>query len=218
MLRRARRIAVTLGGLGLLALMTGCTVGPDYVRPPVEVPAAYKELTGWKVAQPADEAIRGAWWALFADPQLDALERQVEISNQSLVAAEAQFRQAQALVGAARAGYFPTAAIGGSATRSRASSNVGAASSAGGTVSAPGRTVSEFALPFDASWELDLWGRIRRTVESSRASAQASAADLEAARLSARAELARITSSCARSIGRRSCWTRRSRPTRSPSS
>jgi NodT family efflux transporter outer membrane factor (OMF) lipoprotein len=190
MTRRGAGRAVTPAcALGLLVLVTGCTVGPDYVRPPVGVPAAYKELDGWKVAQPSDAAIRGAWWELFADPQLDALERRVDVSNQDLVAAEAQFRQARALVGAARAGYFPTAAIGASVSRSRQSSSVGGPP-AGGGATTPGSTTTEYALPLDATWEPDLWGRIRRTVESSRASAQASAADLEAARLSLHAELA----------------------------
>jgi NodT family efflux transporter outer membrane factor (OMF) lipoprotein len=191
MRRSAGRAVRTLARvLGLLALVTGCTVGPDYVRPSVGVPAAYKELDDWKVAQPNDEVLRGAWWELFADLQLNALERQVDISNQNLVAAEAQVRQARALVRAARAGYFPTAAAGASVSRSRQSSNVGGVSGTAGSVSAPGRTTTEYALPLDVAWELDLWGRIRRTVESSRASAQASAADLEAARLSAQAELA----------------------------
>ncbi len=169
----------------LLALLSACTVGPDYVRPAVEVPAVYKEVDGWKTAQPKDDIIRGAWWELFNDPDLNALEEQIDISNQTVVAAEAQFRQARALVQAARAKYFPTVTIGLGVTRSRQSSTI-----ITGLSGARQNTVTEYSLPIDVSWELDLWGRIRRTVESSRAGAQASAAVLETARLSVQAELA----------------------------
>ncbi len=158
----------------LIALTTACTVGPDYVRPTAETPAAYKETEGWKVAQPADEEIKGSWWEVFGDLQLNALEEQVNISNQNIAAAEAQFRQARALVQAARALFFPTVSAGASFTRSR--------SSAG--------TTSNYLLTGDAVWEPDIWGKVRRTVEASEAGAQASAADLEAIRLSSGAELA----------------------------
>ena len=95
-MRRGRLTLVTVAGV--LTLMTGCVVGPDYVRPTVITPAAYKEVDGWKVAQPKDDVIRGAWWEIFGDPQLNALEAQVSISNQNLVVAEATYRQARALV------------------------------------------------------------------------------------------------------------------------
>jgi NodT family efflux transporter outer membrane factor (OMF) lipoprotein len=168
----------------LVATLSACTVvGPDYVRPTAITPDAYKEIDGWKVAQPKDAVIRGSWWEMFGDPQLNALEPQVSISNQNLAVAEAQYREAQALVREARAAYFPTATIGIGANRSGASTTTG-------TGSARRTTVSDFSLPIDVSWELDVWGRIRRTVESNQASAQASAADLEAARLSAQAALA----------------------------
>ena len=169
----------------LVATLSACTVvGPDYVRPTAITPDAYKEIDGWKVAQPKDDVIRGSWWEMFGDPQLNALEPQVSVSNQTLAVAEAQYRQAQALVREARASYFPTATIGIGANRSSASTTTG-------TGSAPRRTaVSDYSLPFDVSWELDVWGRIRRTVESNQANAQASAADIEAARLSAQAALA----------------------------
>ena len=168
----------------LLAVVTGCAVGPDYVRPPVAAPDAYKEIQGWKVAAPRADVLRGAWWEMFGDPQLNALEEQVDISNQNVAAAEAQFREALALVREARAAYFPTVSIGVGVTRSRTSGGAGSRTTGNGT------TVNDYTLPINASWEPDVWGRIRRTVESQRASAQASAADLEAARLSARASLA----------------------------
>ncbi|GFE58826.1 efflux transporter outer membrane subunit [Geobacter sp. AOG1] len=166
-------------------LLGACTVGPDYVRPtPVEtMPTVYKELEGWKVAQPRDGNIPERWWELYDDPALNSLEEQVAISNLTVAAAEAQFRQARALVQAARAGYFPSVSAGASATRSRSSANLGNGRSGGATV-------SDFQLPLDLTWELDLWGRIRRGVEASQANAQASAADLAAVTLSTQAELA----------------------------
>jgi NodT family efflux transporter outer membrane factor (OMF) lipoprotein len=178
--------------VAVLALATSCTVGPDYVKPVVDVPADYKERQGWKVAEPRDDAIRGDWWQLFRDPELSALEARVDVSNQTVVVAEAQLRQARALVEQARAGYFPTVTAGASVTRSRQSSASGGAStgSTSGGTRAPTGTFTDYTLPVDASWELDLWGRIRRTVESSRAGAQATAADLESARLAVHAELA----------------------------
>ena len=181
---RLRRAYLTLRTIaGVLWLVAGCTVGPNYVRPTVLVPPAYKEMEGWKVAQPKDETLRGAWWEIFQDPLLNSLEERVNISNQNLAAAEAQVRQAQAAVQAARASYFPTLSIGASVINSRQPTSLG-----GG---APTRhAVTNFSLPLQASWELDLWGRIRRTVESQEASAEASQADLESARLSAQDTLA----------------------------
>jgi NodT family efflux transporter outer membrane factor (OMF) lipoprotein len=166
--------------LGVLTLFTGCAVGPDYVRPAAEVPASYKEIEGWKVAQPKDHLIRGAWWEVFNDPYLNGLEEQGNISNQNVAAAEAQFRQARALVQVARAGYFPTVTVGASLTRSSRTGTTGASPTA----------TSDYLLLADASWEPDLWGRVRRTVEGSKASAQATAADLESTRLLVQAELA----------------------------
>jgi NodT family efflux transporter outer membrane factor (OMF) lipoprotein len=167
----------------MLVIFTACAVGPDYVKPKDEVPAAYKEAAEWKVAQPQEAVVRGAWWKIFQDPQLDALEEQVNISNQNVAAAEAQFRQARAAVQAARAGYFPNLSIGAQATRSLASANAG---NALGTTN----QVSDLLLTGTASWEPDVWGKVRRTVEASQAGAQASAADLESLRLSTQAALA----------------------------
>ena len=169
---------------GGLTLLNACTVGPNYVRPRTVIPPAYKEMEGWKVAQPKDHLIRGAWWEIFNDHQLDALEEQVNISNQNVVVAEAQYRQARALVQAARSSYYPKVTIGASLTRSRSSSTL----SQGRVTS--GSTTSDYSLPIDVSWEANVWGRIRRTVEATQAGAQASAGDLEAIRLSAQAELA----------------------------
>jgi NodT family efflux transporter outer membrane factor (OMF) lipoprotein len=170
-----------------LTVFTGCTVGPNYVRPPAQVPESYKELEGWKVAQPRDHLIRGAWWEIFNDPQLNELEEQVNISNQNVAVAEAQFRQARALAWAARAAYFPTVTVGASFTRYRSSANAGGGK--GATAGATAAT-SDSLLLGDVSWEPDLWGRIRRAVEASRASAQASAADLGSTRLLVQAEIA----------------------------
>ena len=168
-----------------LGLLGACAVGPDYVRPPVETPAAFKE--SWKQAEPRDHEDRGKWWQVFNDPLLDSLQEQVNISNQTLARVEAQFRQAAALLDSARAATFPNLTGGVSTTRSRASST---------TIAQPSATpvsrgvVTSHNLPFNATWEADLWGRIGRTVEANAAGAQASAADLEAARLSAQAQLA----------------------------
>ena len=181
------RYKIALAAATCLAL-AACTVGPDYVRPTAPVPAAFKESAGWKVAQPADGKLAQAWWQLFNDPQLTALEAEVVISNQNVLAAEAQVRQAKALVQAARAGYYPTATVGASVTRSQRGV---ASSSSGGINPASGvQNSTDYSLPFDLSWEADVWGRIRRTVEASGDSAQASEADLAAAQLSAQAELA----------------------------
>jgi len=167
-----------------LLLISACSVGPDYVRPAFETPPAYKENEASKSSQSLDDVVSRNWWEIFADPELNTLEDQVEISNQNIAQAEARFRQARALVQAARAAYFPTVTVGVGVTRTAPSATAGS-STARNT-----QTFTEHSLPVDVSWELDVWGRIRRTVESNEASAQASAADLEAATLSARAELA----------------------------
>jgi len=174
---------------GALILLTTCTVGPNYVRPATEIPGVFKEMEGWKVAQPKDHLTRGAWWEIFNDPQLNALEEQVNISNQSLKVAEAQFRQARALVQVARAAYFPTVTVGASFTRARISPNAPSVAGATGTTGASSPPYSDYLLGADVSWEVDLWGRVRRTVEASKATAQATAADLESTRLLVQAEL-----------------------------
>jgi len=163
----------------LAATVSGCMVGPDYVRPAAPTPGAFKEALGWKTAQPRDDAPRGNWWAAFRDANLDSLMSQVDMSNQTIQAAEAQVRVARAATQAARAGLFP--AVTGSAVALRSSR---ASGSAGAGVA------NSYNATLDLSWEIDLWGRARRGVESSQASAQASSADLAAAALSAQALLA----------------------------
>jgi NodT family efflux transporter outer membrane factor (OMF) lipoprotein len=160
----------------LLLLLAGCAVGPDYHRPDAPTAAAFKELDGWKPATPADLADRGAWWRVFHDPLLDELESRVEISNQTLREYVAAYEQSVAVVDEARASLFPSVSLAPSVSR-------GKTSSAGKTSSSLGATAS-------ASWELDLWGKLRRTVRGEVASAQASAADLANARLSAQSQLA----------------------------
>src|SRR5262249_20698176 len=150
------------------------------------VPAGYKEQ-GWKIGEPQDAINRGAWWSVYEDPLLDSLERRVDVSNQTLKAAEAAFRQSRAIVAAARAGYYPTVDASFSAQRS-GFGNGGRGTSWRSGGGGGGQTL--YDLSATASWDLDLWGRIRRLVEGDIANAQASAADLASARLSAQASLA----------------------------
>ena len=187
----------TVCALLLLApwYLTDCTVGPKYQRPAVESAPAYKEAEGWKLAQPGDAALHGNWWELFGDSQLNALEQQVNVSNQNIAAAFASFMQARAVVKEAQSQYFPTLTVSPSVSRTRSSATL--AAGAGGTTSGTttiagsgGGIFNNFDLPFDASWTPDLWGRVRNTVRGNVAAAQASAADLENTRLTAQAELA----------------------------
>ncbi len=181
------------GAVATAALLSACAVGPDYRLPDAPVPAQYKEARpqpGWKIGQPAAAVERGDWWAIYRDPVLDALVRRIDISNQNLKAAAAALRQSEEIVAEARAGYFPTGAVGLQAQRSRSG---GSASSGGGSssfvVGSGGRVGSFFTGDVAASWTPDFWGQIRRTVESNVAGAQASAADLANARLSAQGTL-----------------------------
>ena len=170
-----------------LVFLAGCNVGPDYVRPPVETPAAYKENSaelGWKPAEPRDAAARGKWWAAFGDAQLDGLMAQLDAANQSIAVAEAQLRQATALVAQSRAGWWPTLTGTIQDTRSKPSTTTGPVTG----VPATKRVI--YSAPLNASWEADLWGKVRRAVESGEASEQASASDLVNARLSVQTELA----------------------------
>jgi NodT family efflux transporter outer membrane factor (OMF) lipoprotein len=158
-------------------------VGPDYVRPTAPTTPSYKDAGSWKPAEPRDHASRGKWWEIFGDPQLNVLEEQVDVSNQNVLAAEAQYRQAQAIVQQARAGLFPT--VGGTASMSRSQSPNLANRPVNST--AP---VNNYTLSLDATWEVDLWGRVRRQLEGSEATAQATAADLESVRLASQTQLA----------------------------
>jgi NodT family efflux transporter outer membrane factor (OMF) lipoprotein len=159
-------------------------VGPNYKRPAAEVPTAYKELGNWKQAQPNDQNLGGNWWEMFQDPQLNALEAQVNVSNQNLKAAEAQYTQARALLRYNRAAYFPTITAGANASRNRISNNRPP------SLTTNGRTYNDFQIPLELSYEVDVWGRVRRTVESYREQAQASAADLATVNLSMHAQVA----------------------------
>ena len=174
--------------LTLIALVLGgCAVGPDYKRPPTDIPAAYKEAQGWKIAEPRDGISRGNWWEIYADLELNSLVKQVEVWNQNVRAAEAQYRRALALLGVARAGYFSVLSAGASATRGQGTS---AAPATGVAVVSPGAPIRNTdRLSLSASWEADVWGKIGRNVESNDASVVASAADLQAALLSAQSTL-----------------------------
>src|SRR5580698_3482707 len=173
------------------ALVAGCTVGPNYKRPTAPAPPAFKETEppaipngSWKQAQPSDQALRGKWWEIYNDPQLNTLEEKVAISNQTLKAATEQYFSARAAVQVARAAYYPMLSAGPSISRSRLSLN--RPTTVPGAVS----QYNDFSVVGQASWEPDFWGLVRRTVEASRANAQATAADLANVELSVRSELA----------------------------
>jgi len=174
----------TLTSLSLL-LLGGCTVGPRYARPAAPAPPQYKELPpAWKAAQPNDQVARGKWWEVFEDEQLNKLEEQINVSSQTLKAAQAQFEQARAIVRINRSNLYPSVTAGVNVTRSHQSTN-----RPNGRLS-PASNYTDLQLPVDASYEADVWGRVRRAVEAARANAQASAADLESVSLSLHAELA----------------------------
>jgi NodT family efflux transporter outer membrane factor (OMF) lipoprotein len=171
---------------GLALLSGGCMVGPKYQRPTATIPTEYKEpppdsfkeIGEWKLAQPSDETIRGKWWEIFTDPELNGLEEQVSISNQNILAAEAQFRAAREAVRIARSGLFPTVTTTPSIVGTRTSSTV--------------TNSATYSLPLDLSYVVDLWGNIRRSITASAESAQVTAAQLENARLSFHAEVAQV--------------------------
>jgi NodT family efflux transporter outer membrane factor (OMF) lipoprotein len=177
----------------LVIALGGCTVGPKYVRPSTPTPATYKEQVPassqgsdqWQPANPADQASRGKWWEIFGDPQLNTLEEQIATSNQTLKVAEARFRQARAAIRFNRTSQFPTISTAPSAAYVK---NTGYAPGFPGKV--PEASKGDFVLPFDLSYELDLWGRVRRSVAAAREEAQATAGDYETAKLSLEAELA----------------------------
>src|SRR5271157_4989620 len=177
-------------------ILAGCTVGPKYHTPTAVTPAAYKELTPadykstecWKVAQPNDAVLRGKWWEIFGDPELNALEEKVNVSNQNIAAAAANFFAARALVKEARSQYFPRVTTNPAITVQRPSATTSGGKGRGSTSSSTG-TFTEYTFPFDATWEPDLFGRIRNTVRSAAYGAQASAADLENTRLIVHADV-----------------------------
>ena len=166
--------------LVLMLLLSGCTVGPDYQRPAMAVPIHYKEAKGWQQATPRDQQGKGEWWAVYHDATLSGLLSQVSISNQNVANYAAQYRQAQALASESRAALFPSLGYDSSVTRSGSHA----------TSSSARTTSSSHQAELSASWELDLWGKLRRTLEENRASAAASAAELANITLSAQSELA----------------------------
>ncbi|RFB79922.1 efflux transporter outer membrane subunit [Methylovirgula sp. 4M-Z18] len=162
-----------------LSLGSCAPVGPDYAKPNAPVPAQYKEIKGWKLGEPHDYLDKGDWWTVFGDAELNRLEPQVAISNQTIKADEANYREAQSLIAQARASLFPDLTLDGSATRSGT-----------GTGGGKSTATSTGSLTANASWDLDVWGSVRRTIESKEAGAEVSAADLANARLSAQSSLA----------------------------
>jgi NodT family efflux transporter outer membrane factor (OMF) lipoprotein len=200
----SHKLALPISAATLIAAvyLVGCTVGPKYHTPTAPTPAAYKEVTpetmkeidNWKVAQPSDTVIRGKWWELFNDPELNKLEDQVDASNQSIASSYYSFIAARALVKEARAQYFPTGTTNPSITKQRQSATLrqfsGSGTGTGSTTTPVSTAFTNYNLPFDATWVPDLWGRVRNTVRSDVSSAQASAADLENVRLTIHAEVA----------------------------
>jgi NodT family efflux transporter outer membrane factor (OMF) lipoprotein len=184
---------VTLLLVLLIVALEGCTVGPKYVKSSVpmtpaykeELPASFKESDQWQPAHPGDQASRGNWWEIFGDPELNKLEEQIADSNQTLKVAEARFREARAAIRFNRAAQFPTISTSPSASYVKSSDF---------SPNFPSKiqqsSKGDFVLPFDLSYELDLWGRVRRSVAAAREEAQATAADYETAKLSLEAELA----------------------------
>lgn len=178
-----------LGALTLAGALSACAVGPDYQRPVTELGQTYKEAQGWTMAQPGDDRIRGDWWRLYGDASLNQLMAALQTSNLSVAQAEAQYREAQATLSSAQSGFFPK--IGTAASTTRAGSGSGQSGTGGsGLGSGSGNPSNQYSLSGSVSWELDVWGRVRRTVEASEANLQASAADIASIRLSMQSTLA----------------------------
>ncbi len=177
------------------AALGGCLVGPNYSRPPVETPPAFKEANGWRPAAPSDAADRRDWWTAFGDGELNTLEDRVEVSNQNLAAAEAAYRQARALVAEQRANLFPVVSLDASANQSGdgkggSAANSGQTGSGSTSTGRGGKTSTIYQAGAEASWAPDIWGAVRRAIQGAKANAEASAADVANARLSAQMELA----------------------------
>jgi NodT family efflux transporter outer membrane factor (OMF) lipoprotein len=188
MLLRHRRAIVLASGIFFLA--SCAPVGPNYKRPSAPTPVSFKEPlpAGWKQAEPGGAFVKGKWWEIYNDPALNALEEQVSITNQNVLQAEAQYREARALAREARSALFPTVSAGIGITATGAGGAASNAAGANGSSNAGTRT--SYSLPFNVAWEPDLWGSIRRSITGNIALAQASEADLENARLLYQAELA----------------------------
>jgi NodT family efflux transporter outer membrane factor (OMF) lipoprotein len=190
-MQRTHDRAGASAGLALVTVLAaaGC-VGPNYHRPSAPVPQHFKEAEGWKPAEPREAASGTDWWSLYEDATLDGLEKQIDISNQTLKESEAAWREATALVSQARAGLFPVIGANANATRSGGPGATFANVGAGAAAAPQTHPKNQFELAATGSWDIDLWGRLKRTLESDIASARASEADLAAARLSAQATLA----------------------------
>jgi NodT family efflux transporter outer membrane factor (OMF) lipoprotein len=196
--RKSVKGALRLGAAALLLISSGCVVGPKYHPPAPPAPAAvYKESPtqfpdsqSWTVARPADAKLRGKWWEIFNDAELNTLEDHLDINNQNIKQYFENFMAARAVVREARAQYFPTLSVAPSVTHSRASANLGASTGSTGTTSTSQLQSTLYTLPLEASWEPDLWGKVRNTVRSAQYAAQVSAADLENERLTEQASLA----------------------------
>ena len=176
-MRNFRPVLSTPGyvGYSVLALaaiveLTGCAVGPKYQQPTVPTPPAYKEIGDWKTAQPSDQNLGGNWWEIFNDPQLNSLEAEINVTNQNLKVAVAQYQEARAALRYARADYYPTITASPSATRQEYSANTP-------TTLLKGVTFNDFTVPVNLSYQTNAWGRVSKNVESYREQAQASAAD-----------------------------------------
>lgn len=185
------KMKITVYFCAIALLVGGCAIGPNYKRPaPLgtnDIPATFQGVTNqWKVATPSAHLPRGIWWEVFRDSELNRLEKLASTHNQQLAASVASFEQARALVSVSKAGYFPQLSFAPSYNRQRTSANQSSRGSSAGA----SYTYNTFNVPLDASWELDLWGRVRRAVEGSRARMNASLDDLEALRLTIQAEIA----------------------------
>jgi NodT family efflux transporter outer membrane factor (OMF) lipoprotein len=196
--RKSANEIIRLCAAALLLFLSGCVVGPKYHPPAPQAPAAvYKESPTqsqeaglWTPAQPADAKLRGKWWEIFNDPELNALEEQLDINNQNIKQFFENFMEARAIVREARSQYFPTLSVAPSVTHSRASANLSTANANTGTGATPQLQSTVYSLPLEASWEPDLWGKVRNTVREAQYAAQVSAADLENERLTEQASLA----------------------------
>ncbi|HET9402362.1 MAG TPA: efflux transporter outer membrane subunit [Candidatus Acidoferrales bacterium] len=191
-----------IASLTILAALSGCDLAPKYQKAAVPTPAAYKEIDGWKVAQPQDSASHGNWWEIFSDQQLNALEDQVNTNNQTIAIAAANFLAARAVVKQARAQFYPTISsspvinysrqpfFGAGGSGVTTGGGTGSGGTGGNTTVFASGTFAIYELPFDASWQPDFWGKVRNNIRANVYAAQASAADLENVRLTAQAELA----------------------------
>jgi NodT family efflux transporter outer membrane factor (OMF) lipoprotein len=194
------RNVLRLCAAAITVMLSGCVVGPKYHAPAPQAPTVYKELPdqsqgaeGWQVAQPADAKLRGKWWEIFNDSELNALEEQLDINNQNIKQFFENFMEARAIVREARAQYFPTLSVAPSFSRSRTSGNLSStpvSTSGSGSTATPQLQSTLYSMPLEASWEPDLWGKVRNTVRQAQYAAQVSAADLENERLTEQASLA----------------------------